>query len=46
METGALELKNLIQGFSTSITKRHIVILAINNRTGYDISMLGQISSR
>jgi hypothetical protein len=33
-------------GEDSQVTIRHIVILAINNMTGYDISMLGQISSR
>ena len=33
-------------GEDSQVTIRHIVIFAINNRTGYDISMLGQISSR
>jgi len=33
-------------GEDSQVTIRPIVILAINNRTGYDISMLGQISSR
>jgi len=33
-------------GEDSQVTFRQIVILAINNRTGYDISMLGQISSR